>query len=108
MKKGLSFATVIVPIRGLDQQVLKHSTEEGGASKIVRFTWNLDFLSFVGTCLWILTLVCIFAVYKISVRNSAIILWRTVRRMALSLVTICVLLAFGCMYSACSFLFVVS
>lgn len=95
VKKGLSFATVHVPIRGLDNEVLKNPTVEGGSPTLVRFQWTLDFLSFVGTCLWILTVFCIFAVYRVSPRNSAIILWRTVKRMALSLVTICVLLAFG-------------
>lgn len=96
VKEGLSFATVNVPIPGLDKQVLKSPTSEGELPTVMRFEWTLNFLSFVGTCLWILTVANAFAVYRLSVRNASIILWRTVKRMALSLITVCVLLAFGC------------
>jgi L-lactate permease len=94
---GLSVATVLVPIAGLDGRIIKPDPRHPGDPAFystVEARWAWDTLAATGTCLF-LCAGASSAVYRLHPRTTATILWRSFRRMALSFATVCTLLAFG-------------
>lgn len=93
VKNGLNAATLTIPMTHLDKQTRKPDLIHGGY-KVVGATWKLDLLAATGVCIFF----CAFlsaAIYGTHPRKAALILFRSLRRMSLSLLTIMTLLAFG-------------
>lgn len=94
VKAGLSKATVVVPIAGLNNLVIKPDPLGIHPPHKVAAVWTLDFLAATGICIYIVAFVTS-AVFGMKPLKTLQILWRSVKRMALSCVTICVLLSLG-------------
>ena len=96
-RTGLSVATVLVPMSGLDGQVFKPDPTDPlnpDKYKQVRAVWSLDILAAIGMCI-LLCALCSSLVFGLPPKRTAWIMWRSFRRMALSMLTICTLLALG-------------
>lgn len=96
-RTGLSVATLLLPMRGLDLQVVKPDPRFPGDpahAHAVEAKWTLDLLAATGVCLLLCALVSS-AVFRLRPAKTAWIMWRSLRRMAMSFLTICTLLALG-------------
>lgn len=95
IRTGLSVATLLVPIPGLDQRVNKPDPiGHSGAPHIVAAIWTVDLLGAAGVCIYLVDIITLI-VFRVPPRKALSIYITTIRRMALSFLTICVLMAFG-------------
>jgi lactate permease len=83
-----------IPMTGLDNKTVKPPPTGVGHDKIVAATWTLDLLGATGVCLFLCAFVAA-AAFRMRPAKALQILSRSFKRMALSFLTICVLLALG-------------
>jgi L-lactate permease len=97
-RTGLSVATLLLPMGGLDLQVVKpdprYPPGDAAHAHAVEAKWTLDLLAATGVCLLLCALVSS-AVFRLPPAKTAWVMWRSFRRMASSFLTICTLLALG-------------
>lgn len=94
VKVGLSKATVLVPLNGLNNEVIKPDPARPDHPHKVAAVWTLDFLAATGICLIFCDLISS-AIFRLHPFKTARIMWSSFRRMAFSFLSILLLIAFG-------------
>lgn len=94
VKVGLSQATVLVPLNGLNNEVIKPDPARPDHPHKVAAVWTLDFLAATGICLIFCDLVTS-AIFRLHPLKTARIMWSSFRRMAFSFLSILLLISFG-------------
>lgn len=94
VKAGLSRATVLVPLNGLNNEVIKPDPAQPDHPHKVAAVWTLDFLAATGICLIFCDLVTS-AIFRLHPFKTARIMWSSFRRMAFSFLSILLLISFG-------------
>jgi lactate permease len=97
LSTGLSVATLLVHIPGLDMAVFKPEP----VGHLVASVWTVDLLAASGICIYLVALVVTFALYRMRLADAVAVYAKTLRRMSLSFATLMLLMAFGYVLKAC-------